>query len=150
MSRLESEPITEQLELWDSEEVWPSAHTKKIQLPIKLATLRQKLYQKAKQEPKFRFYVLYDRIYRRDVLDSAYGIARANKGKAGVDGVSFGDIEGSPGGIRGFLDEIQESLRTRPTGRRRFAGRGYRNRMDVNVHWAYRPSGIGSYRRRCC
>jgi RNA-directed DNA polymerase len=122
VSRLENQPITEQLALWDAEEVWPSAHTKKIQLPIKLATLRQKLYQKAKQEPKFRFYVLYDRIYRQDVLDSAYRIARANKGKAGVDGVSFGDSEGSPGGIKGFLDEIQESLRTktyRPSAVRR-------------------------------
>ena len=93
-------PITEQLEMWDSVDVWESAHAKKkITLPIKVATLRQKLYQKAKWEPKFRFYVLYDRIYRRDVLDSAYRMARANKGKAGVDGVSFEDIEGGPGGV---------------------------------------------------
>ena len=116
-------PITEQLEMWDSVDAWESAHVKKkIPLPIKLATLRQKLYQKAKLEPKFRFYVLYDRIYRRDVLDSAYRIARANKGKAGVDGVSFEDIEGGPGGVNGFLEEIQESLRTktyRPSAVRR-------------------------------
>jgi RNA-directed DNA polymerase len=106
-------PTTEQLALWDFEDVWPSAHAKKIQLPEKLAALRQKLYQKAKLEPKFRFYALYDRIYRRDVLDSAYRIARANKGKPGLDRVSFEDIERSPGGVQGFLEEIQESLRTK-------------------------------------
>lgn len=113
MSRLDNYPITEQLVMWESVEVWESAHLKKILLPMKLAALRQKLYRKAKLEPKFRFYVLYDRIYRWDVLESAYRIARANKGEAGVDGVSFEAIEERPGGIKGFLEEIQESLRTR-------------------------------------
>jgi len=110
---LDKRPITEQLAIWSSVDVWENAHIKKIQLPTKLTTLRQKLYRKAKLEPKFRFYVLYDRIYRRDVLTSAYQIARVNKGKAGVDGATFDDIEGGPGGVEGFLDEIQESLRTK-------------------------------------
>lgn len=119
---MDNRPITEQLAIWGSVDVWQSAHVKKIQLPAKLTTLRQRLYRKAKLEPKFRFYVLYDRIYRRDVLSSAYQIVRANKGRAGVDGVTFEDIEGSPGGVEGFLDEIQESLRTkeyRPSAVRR-------------------------------
>ncbi|MDZ7697636.1 MAG: hypothetical protein U5R49_12195 [Deltaproteobacteria bacterium] len=64
--------------------------------------LRQKLYRKAKLEPKFRFYVLYDRMYRRDVLSSAYRIARANRGKAGVDGVTFDEIESQRRWCRGF------------------------------------------------
>lgn len=110
---MDERPITEQLALFGSVDVWQGAHVKKIRLPEKLTTLRQKLYRKAKLEPKFRFYALYDRIYRRDVLSSAYRIARANKGKAGVDGVSFEDIEGSAGGVEGFLDEIQESLRAK-------------------------------------
>jgi RNA-directed DNA polymerase len=119
---LDNRPATEQLALFGSIEVWQNAHVKKIQLPTKLTTLRQKLYRKAKLEPKFRFYVLYDRIFRRDVLSSAYRIARANKGAAGVDGVTFKDIEGSPGGVEAFLDEIQESLKAktyRPSAVRR-------------------------------
>jgi RNA-directed DNA polymerase len=109
---LGNRPATEQLKLWDSVEVvgWQHAGAKKIALPEKLSSLRQKLYLKAKQEPKFRFYVLYDRIFRRDVLDSAYRIARANKGKCGVDGVTFEKIEASAGGVEGFIDEIQDSL----------------------------------------
>ena len=119
---MDKRPTTEQLTIWGHLDVWQGAHAKRIRLPEKLTTLRQKLYQKAKLEPKFRFYVLYDRIYRRDVLRSAYEIARANKGKAGIDGVTFKDIEGSPGGVDGFLEEIHESLKTktyRPSAVRR-------------------------------
>jgi RNA-directed DNA polymerase len=117
-------PITEQLELWASIEVdvWQSAHVKTITLPEKLSSLRQKLYLKAKQEPKFRFYALYDRICRRDVLTSAYRIARAKKGKGGVDGVTFEQIEAGEGGTEGFVEEIHESLKRkcyRPSAVRR-------------------------------
>jgi RNA-directed DNA polymerase len=103
------------LKLWDAIEVtgWQSAWTKKIPLPEKLSSLRQKLYLKAKQEPKFRFYVLYDRIYRRDVLTSAYQIARANHGAGGVDGVTFEAIEARAGGAEGFVEEIHECLRSK-------------------------------------
>ena len=110
---MDKRSTTEQLAIWGCVDVWQGAAVKKIRLPVKLTTLRQTLYRKAKLEPKFRFYTLYDRIYRRDVLSSAYRIARANKGRAGVDGVTFEDIERGPGGVEGFLDEIQESLRTR-------------------------------------
>ena len=140
---MDKSPTTEQLAIWGSVDVWQVAHVKKIQLPAKLTTLRQKLYRKAKLEPKFRFYALYDRIYRRDVLSSAYRIARANKGKAGVDGVSFEDIEGSAGGVEGFLDEIQGSLRTK-TYRPTAVSRSWIPKPDGRK----RPLGIPTIRDR--
>ncbi|HBT89746.1 MAG TPA: hypothetical protein DEB50_15195 [Desulfobacter sp.] len=82
-------------------------------MPETLSSLRQKLYQKAKDEPKFRFYVLYDRIFRKDVIACAYAICRANGGAAGVDGMTFEDIESSPDGSDGFVDAIYESLKTK-------------------------------------
>ena len=82
-------------------------------LPEKVFLLRQKLYRKAKQEPKFRFYALYDRINRRDVLMAAWDRVAANDGAPGVDRVSIEKVKHSAYGISGLLDEIQAELKAR-------------------------------------
>jgi RNA-directed DNA polymerase len=79
-------------------------------LPEKVFALRQKLYRKAKQEPGFRFYALYDRVYREDVLQAAWERVAANNGCAGIDGVKIADVIGSPAGVAGFLKEIRAAL----------------------------------------
>ena len=82
-----------------------------LQTPLKIRTLQNKLYLKAKAEPDFRFYLLYDKIYREDILRHAYRLARANKGAPGVDGQSFAMIEKS--GLEEWLSELQETLRAK-------------------------------------
>lgn len=80
-------------------------------LPEKIFLLRQKLYLKAKREPNFRFYSLYDAICRPDVLRAAWKQVAANKGAPGVDGLSIEQV--SENGVTGFLREIENALRTR-------------------------------------
>src|SRR5260370_28640633 len=76
--------------------------------PEKIRTLQRKLYCKAKAEPAYRFYVLYDKICRDDILRYAYGLARANAGAPGVDGSSFGQIE--EWGLEAWLAGLREEL----------------------------------------
>lgn len=80
-------------------------------IPQKVSELRWKLGNKAKLEPKFRFYALYDRIYRRDVLETAYAKIRANNGSAGSDNVSFESLEEEVDGPRKLIDLIEKELR---------------------------------------
>jgi len=74
-----------------------------------LSSLRYKLGLKAKQEPKFRFYALYDKIYRTDVLEAAYARVRQNGGAPGIDGVCIKDIETGEGGEVAFLADMWAS-----------------------------------------
>ena len=89
------------------------AKSKRVVIPERLSTLRAKLGQKAKQEPEFRFYALYDRIYRQDTLETAWRIVAANKGAPGVDGVSIEQIQEMPGGPERLVAELREALRSK-------------------------------------
>src|ERR671933_2902224 len=79
--------------------------------PDSVRTLQRKLYLKAKAEPDYRFYLLYDKIYRADVLRHAYELVRANLGAPGVDGVTCPEIEAA--GLEDWLDGLAQDLRTK-------------------------------------
>ena len=79
-----------------------------LETPNKIRSLQRKLYCKAKAEPEFRFYLLYDKICRRDILEHAYALCRANAGAPGVDGESFAAIEAS--GLSEWIAGLQEEL----------------------------------------
>ena len=78
--------------------------------PPKLRRLQEALYTKAKQEPAYRFYLLYDKVYRTDILAHAYALSKQHGGAPGVDGVTFADIEAA--GVEQWLAAVQEALRT--------------------------------------
>jgi len=110
---------------------------------VKVAELRRKLYLKAKQEPKFRFYALYDRIYRRDVLTAAWWIVLAKNKSPGLDGVTCQDIMDAPGGANKYLDDLHESLKNK-TYKPDRVKRTYIDKPDGGK----RPLGIPSMRDR--
>src|SRR6266700_7853640 len=76
--------------------------------PEKIRTLQRKLYRKAKAEPAFRFYLLYDKIHREDILRHAYALVRFNAVAPGVDGMTFAAIEAS--GLEEWLAGLREEL----------------------------------------
>src|SRR4029077_9973497 len=77
--------------------------------PTKVGKLQETLHAKAKSAPTYRFYALYDKVYRADVLEHAYRCCRANDGTAGVDGQTFEDIEAY--GTLTWREELAEELR---------------------------------------
>ena len=110
--------------------------------PVKIRTLQRKLYAKAKQEPGYRFYALYDKVYRADVLHHAYRLVRSNKGAPGIDGVSFADIEAEEG-VGQFLEELAEEVKSKS-----YRPMPVRRVMIPKPDGSLRPLGIPTIRDR--
>jgi RNA-directed DNA polymerase len=109
--------------------------------PSKIRELQNKLYRKAKNEPRYRFYLLYDKIWREDILAHAYEVARANQGAPGVDGESFGQIE--TGGRQQWLNGLREELR-----HKKYRPQPVRRVMIPKAGGGERPLGIPTIRDR--
>jgi len=110
--------------------------------PESIRTLQRKLYRKAKQEPAYRFYALFDKVYRADILSHAYCLVRANKGSAGIDGVSFEAIERAEGETA-FVAELQEALKSKS-----YAPSPVKRVMIPKADGSKRPLGIPTIRDR--
>lgn len=108
--------------------------------PTKLRELQRKLYVKSKREPEYRFYSLYDKIWRKDVLEHAWRLVRANKGDAGIDGVT---IEKAEQDIEGLLTTLQAELRAR-----RYRPKGVKRVYIPKPDGRQRPLGIPVVRDR--
>jgi len=112
-----------------------------LETPEAIRTLQRKLYGKAKAEPAFRFYLLYDKVWRADILKHAYDLARANKGAPGVDGETFEGIEAV--GLEDWLRRLGEELH-----RKTYRCQAVRRVMIPKPGGGERPLGIPTIRDR--
>lgn len=114
-----------------------------LSTPISVQRLQAALHAKAKAEPGFRFYALYDKIYREDILAHAYAQCRANKGAPGVDRQDFADVEAY--GVQRWLGELAQALRDE-----RYRPDAIRRVWIPKANGKLRPLGISTLRDRVC
>lgn len=114
-----------------------------LETPEKIRELQRKLYQKAKQEKEYRFYLLYDKVYRLDILSHAYKLVKANKGVAGVDGETFESIEERDGGAQKYLEEVAGALK-----RKEYKAGPVRRVYIPKADGSKRPLGIPTIKDR--
>ena len=114
--------------------------------PEKVEKLQTALRTKAKQSPTYRFYALYDKVHREDVMQYAYRLCRANDGSPGVDGQTFADIEAY--GRDQWLGELAEELRKKEYHPKAVRGYIFPSRTANRGRWAFRRFVIGWFRRR--
>ena len=114
-----------------------------LSTPIRVQKLQMALHAKAKAEVDYRFYALYDKIFREDILAHAYACCRSNKGAPGMDGQDFADVEAY--GVDRWLGELALALREetyRPDPIRRV--------YIPKPNGKLRPLGISTLRDRVC
>jgi retron-type reverse transcriptase len=131
---LTSEKLTKEAKEWRL--------TMSLETPIKIREFQRKLYTKAKQEPSCRFYLLYDKIHREDILAYAYQLAKANGGAPGVDDQSFWGIEAQ--GLENWLAGLRQELIEN-----RYQPQAVRRVMIPKPNGGERPLGIPTVSANC-
>ena len=114
-----------------------------LSTPKRVQKLQRALHAKAKAEPSYRFYALYDKLYREDILHAAYAQCRSNRGAPGVDGQEFADIEAY--GVQRWLGELAQALREE-----RYRPDPIRRVFIPKANGQLRPLGISTLRDRVC
>ncbi len=114
-----------------------------LRTPEGVGKLQAALHAKAKAEPEYRFYALYDKLYRADVLDHAYARCRANKGAPGVDGVTFDDVQAY--GVQKWLGELAQTLKEGS-----YQAKAIRRVWIPKANGKLRPLGISCLADRVC
>jgi len=112
-----------------------------LKTPINISSLQRKLYRKAKQENEFRFYALYDKVYRVDILTHAYQLVKHNRGTSGIDGLTYDDIEEY--GVEEYIKEIAQELKDKT-----YKPNGVKRVLIPKPNGDKRPLGIPTIKDR--